>query len=217
MNTIRIVIADDHRILRQGLRSLIETEADMEVVAEANNGIEALDAVEAAQPDVLILDIAMPKMSGIVLLQRLYSLRTSVRVLVLSAYADASYLRQVLATGATGFVVKRSASEELLKAIRTIVAGGTYLDPSVAGQVAAGFAERNRSHVARDLGELTDREREVLQEVARGYSNKEIAGRLDISVKTVETHKTNFQDKLGMYSRAEVVRYAIQQGWLTAE
>lgn len=217
MSTIRIIVADDHRIVRQGLRSLIETEADMEVVAEANDGEEALAAINVAHPDVLILDISMPGMSGITLLERLYQMRHAVRVLVLSAHADASYLRQVLATGAAGFVVKRSAAEDLLKAIRTVVAGGTYLDPSVAGQVAAGFVDRKKARVAREAGELTKREREVLQEVARGYSNKEIANRLEISVKTVETHKANLLEKLGLYSRADVVRYAMHQGWLSAE
>lgn len=214
MNPVRIMLVDDHRILRQGLRSLIETEPDLEVVAEAEDGNAALAIIEAACPDVLILDISMPGMSGIVLLERLRQVRKAPRVLVLSAYADASYLRQVLATGASGFVVKRSASEDLLKAIRTVVAGGTYLDPSVAGEIAAGFVDRKKVRVARDARELSEREREVLREVARGYSNKEIANRLAISVKTVETHKSNAQKKLGLRSRADVVRYAQHLGWL---
>lgn len=215
MNRIRVMLVDDHRIMRQGLRSLIESEDDLEVVAEAGDGQTALAVLEAARPDVLILDISMPGMSGIVLLERLRQQRQAPRALVLSAYADSSYIRQVLEAGAVGFVLKRSAAEELINAIRMVVAGGTYLDPAVAGKVAAGYVETSKGRVPRKAGKLTQREREVLRDVARGYSNKEIANRLGIGVKTVETHKANALEKLELHSRADAVRYALHQGWLT--
>lgn len=215
MSTVRIVIADDHAILRQGLRSLIETETDLEVVGEADDGHAALDLIEALQPDILILDIAMPKLNGIQLLSRLTTITAAPRVIVLTAQSEAAYVRQMLALGASGFVVKRSAAEELIHAIRTVAAGGTFLDSCVAGMVAASFSEQAKVRKSREGDELSTREREVLHEVARGYSNKEIADRLEISVKTVETHKAKFQQKLGLHSRAEVVRYAMRQGWLT--
>ncbi len=215
MSTIRIVVADDHRILRQGLRSLIESEEGLEVVGEVGDGQAALECIVAVRPDVLILDISMPKMNGIVLLQQLRKQRGAPRVLVLTAHADTVYLRQMLAAGAAGFVVKRSAADVLIQAIRTVATGGAFLDPAVAGKVASGFVEQKKLRLSREGDELSEREQEILQEVARGYSNKEIASRLGISVKTVETHKTNVRDKLGLRSRAEMVRYAVQQGWLS--
>lgn len=214
MRPIRILIADDHQILRQGLRSLIESEEDLEVVGEAGDGVEALQQVEALHPHVLVLDISMPRMNGIQLLNRLSNLPGAPRVLVLTAHTETTYLRQLLASGASGYVAKRSAAEDLINAIRTVIAGGTYLDPAVAGTVAAGFVGQKKARLSPGGAELSERETEVLKEVARGYSNKEIANRLGISVKTVESHKTNLMNKLGLHGRAEMVRYALRQGWL---
>lgn len=214
MSALRIVVADDHRMLRQGLRSFIEAEPDLEVVGEAADGRAALELVDALRPDVLVLDISMPGTNGIRVMRELRQRSGAPRVLVLTAHGETTYVRQMLGAGAAGFVLKRSAAEDLVTAIRTVASGGTYLDPKVAGEVASGFVERTRGRGVREGHQLSEREREVLCEVARGYSNKEVAGRLGISVKTVETHKANVMSKLGLTGRAEIVRYALRQGWL---
>lgn len=196
---------------------LIDSEPDMEVIGEAENGQVALDQVKALEPDLLVMDISMPEMSGLQLMGHLQREGLAVRVLALTAFGDVAYLRQLLATGTAGYLLKNAAGEDLIEAIRVVAAGGTYLDPAVAGKVVSGFIERKKVRGTRESDELSGREREVLGDVAQGYTNKEIATRLHISVKTVETHKSNLMEKLGLHSRAELVRYAIQQGWLKNE
>lgn len=217
MKKLRIVLADDHEMFRQGIKALIDVEPDLQVVGEACTGHEALKQVVELEPELLVMDISMPEMSGIQLMERLKKERPPVRVLALTAFGDVAYVRQMLAAGASGYLLKHAAAEELIEAIRAIARGGTYLDPAVAGRVVSGFVERKKLRGSRAGGELSGREREVLCDVARGFTNKEIAARLQISVKTVETHKANLMEKLGLSGRAEIVRYALQQGWLQAE
>jgi len=214
MKQVRIVLADDHQMIRESLRSLIDAEADLLVVGEADDGRMALEQLDALHPDLLLVDISMPVMSGIELMEHLRGECAAPRVIVLTAYPDTTYLRQLLDAGAAGYVLKRSTIRVLVEAIRTVMNGGTYLDPKVTGKVVTGFLEHKKLRGSREGAALTAREREVLLRVAQGYSNKEIAGQLTISVKTVETHKANIMAKLDLHTRAEIVRYALHQGWL---
>lgn len=212
MEKIRVLLADDHETVREGLRLIISSEPDMEVVGEAGDGAAALAAAEALRPQVVVMDITMPRMNGLEATQKLARRFPDVRVLTLTRHGDAAYLQQLLEAGVAGYVLKQSRATELLHAIRAVAGGGTYLDPSVAGKITDTYARR-----AHDFGSgasLTPREEEVLRRVAWGYSNKEIAARLELSVKTVETHKTNAMHKLGATSRIDVVRFAVLNGWL---
>ena len=215
MNTLRIVLADDHVMMREGLKSLVNAQTDMEVVGEADNGRAVLLKTRELQPDVVVMDISMPELNGIQATERLKDCCQKTKVLVLTAYDDNGYLRQLLAAGASGYVLKRAAAEELVKAIRVIAAGGVYLDPTLAGKVVSVYVGKKKLRGALQGGELSGREEEVLRLVAWGYTNKEIAGYLNISVKTVETHKMNLMEKLDLKSRAGIVRYALRRGWLS--
>lgn len=214
MKRLRIVLADDHQMFRQGIVSLIADEPDLEIVGEASNGHQALQLVRDLKPDLLVMDVSMPELSGIQLMARLKHDGLGVRVLALTAFGDTAYLRQLLASGVTGYLLKQAAADELIKAIRLVASGDTYLDPAVAGKVVSGFVERKKLRGTRHGAELSGREREVLLSVAQGFTNKEIAARLQISVKTVESHKANIMEKLELSGRAEIVRYALEQGWL---
>jgi two-component system response regulator NreC len=213
VSTLRILLADDHAILRDGLVSLINSQPDMRVVAEAGDGSEAIEAAKHTNPDVVIMDISMPNMNGIEATRALKTEHPQVKVLVLSAYDNQAYLRQMLEAGATGYVSKNLAARELIQAIRIVARGETYIDPAIANLTPNPVTlERLRGDVRRS--ELTEREREVLLLIAKGYTNKEIAAQLSISVKTVETHKGNIMSKLELKNRADAVRFAVQQGWL---
>lgn len=214
MNTLRIFLADDHVVMRQGLRSLVNAQADMNVVGEADNGRAALLKARELQPDVVVMDVSMPELNGIQVTERLRRVSQKIKVLVLTAHDDSGYLRQLLGVGASGYVLKKAAAEELINAIRVVASGGVYLDPSLAGKVVCGYVGKRRLKGATQGQDLSEREAEVLPLVAWGYTNKEIAGYLNISVKTVETHKANLMEKLDLKSRVEVVRYALRQGWL---
>jgi two-component system response regulator NreC len=214
LNALRIFLADDHVVMREGLRSLVNAQADMKVVGEADNGRSALLQARELQPDVIIMDVSMPDLNGIQVTERLKHACQKIMVLVLTAHDDSGYLRQLLEVGASGYVLKKAAAEELIKAIRVVAAGGVYLDPSLAGKVVGGYLGK-RGLRSKPLGnEISERETEVLRLVAWGYTNKEVAGYLGISVKTVETHKANLMQKLDLKSRVEIVRYALRQGWL---
>lgn len=187
----------------------------MEVVGEAADGETAWREVKTLQPDIVVMDISMPQMNGAQATSRIKESCPNVKVVALTAHADEGHVRQLLASGAEGYVLKRTISEELMKAIRVILAGGTYLDPAVAGLIVDGYITqdtKSKSTVA-----LSGREHEVLLDVARGYTNKEIAGRLHLSVKTVEGHKARIMEKLNVQSRAGIVRHALRQGWLQDE
>jgi two-component system response regulator NreC len=214
VSTLRIVLADDHVMMREGLKSLVNAQADMEVVGEADNGLAVLLKARELQPDVVVMDVSMPELNGIQATERMRGCCHKSKVLVLTGYDDNGYLRQLLEAGASGYVLKRAAAEELVKAIRVVAAGGVYLDPTLAGKVVSGYVGKKKLRGAREGCELSGREEEVLRLVAWGYTNKEIAGYLNISVKTVETHKTNLMEKLDLSGRSDVVRYALRRGWL---
>jgi DNA-binding NarL/FixJ family response regulator len=210
----RIVLADDHPIVRNGLRSLIEAERDLDLVGEAAGGLEALRVIRDKRPDVAVIDISMPELNGIVLSRRVAEEVPSVRILVLTLHEDRAYLRQALDAGVRGYVLKRGAAEGLVQAIRTVVGGGLYVDPAIAGNMQRAAPRRSGRPSDGAALDLTAREAEVLKLVALGYTNKEIAGRLDVSVKSAETYKARGVEKLGLKTRAELVRYASVQGWL---
>lgn len=215
MSTLRIVLADDHVMLREGLKSLVNAQPDMEVVGEADDGRAALDRARELRPDVVVMDISMPELNGIQATEQLKGRSRGTKVLVLTAYDEVGYIRQLLEAGASGYVLKKAAAEELVKAIRAVAAGGVYLDPTLAGKVVGGYVGRKKLRGALQGVELSGREEEVLRLVAWGYTNKEVAGYLNISVKTVETHKTNLMEKLDLNGRSDIVRYALRRGWLS--
>jgi DNA-binding NarL/FixJ family response regulator len=214
MSKLRILLADDHQIIRDGLKGLINAELDMEVIGEAGDGQTALQQLAVLRPHIVVMDISMPGMNGAratELIKREYS---DVKVIALTANEEKGYISQMLQAGASGYVLKLAAAEELINAIRKVAMGETYLDPVASSKVVSSYVRQKSTDVRGRLSVLTEREEEVLRLVARGYINKEIAAQLDISVKTVETHKSNFMEKLGLRSRAEIVRYALSQGWL---
>jgi DNA-binding NarL/FixJ family response regulator len=208
----RMVLADDHPIFLAGVRKLLETETGLEIVGEARTGLQAFTVVKQTRPDLLLLDIAMPELGGIALSRRLETDCPSVRRLFLTLHEERSYIRQALETGASGYVLKTSAAENLLPAIRAVMVGGMYVDPSIASAVVESQHAASGSRAAAAPG-LSPREAEVLQLTAKGFSNKEIARRLDVSVKTVEAHKAHALGKLAINSRSELISYAVSQGW----
>jgi len=211
----RIVLADDHPIVLNGLRNLIRAQPDFELVGEASNGRQALSLIRETKPDVAVVDISMPELNGIVLSRRLAEEMPSLKIIMLTLHEDRAYLKQALDVGAGGYVLKRSAAENLVQAIRAVVVGGLYVDPAMANRMfdaSPKRAGRLKSGVA--YAELTDREAEVLKFAALGFTNKEIAYKLDVGVKSIETYKARGAEKLGLKTRAELVRYASAQGWL---
>jgi DNA-binding NarL/FixJ family response regulator len=214
MSKLGVFLADDHAVVLEGLKSLVNAQADMEVVGAAGDGEAACAQVPQLRPDVVVLDISMPGLSGARAAERLHQECPQVKVLALTIHEDKGYLRQLLEAGASGYVLKRAAAEELIRAIRTVAAGGVYLDPALAGKVVRGFVRKQPGNEVAEEAELSDREVAVVRLIASGYSNKEIAGQLAISVKTVETYKARSLEKLGLHSRADLVRHALQQGWL---
>jgi DNA-binding NarL/FixJ family response regulator len=210
----RIVLADDHPIVLNGLRNLIRAETDFDLVGEAATGLEALKVIRDKRPDVAVVDISMPELNGILLSRRVAEELPLVRLLVLTLHEDRAYLRQALDAGVRGYVLKRAAAENLVQAVRAVVSGGLYVDPAIAGSIARAAPRRNGRPGDGAALDLTARESEVLKLVALGFTNKEIAHRLDVSVKSAETYKARGVDKLGLRTRAELVRYASAEGWL---
>jgi DNA-binding NarL/FixJ family response regulator len=213
---IRIVIADDHHLVRQGLRGLLERAGDVEVVGEAADGQEALELVQRLLPDVLVIDIAMPHLNGIEAVLRLRGLGLKTRTLVLSMYDDEILVRQALRNGARGYLLKRAVSEELLLAVRAVSRGDTFLSPEVAGPVLTPLVTDQATDEG-PLGHLTSREREVLQLIAEGHTNREIAAHLDLSEKTVEKHRGHLMFKLHVHETAGLVRLAIKHGLVSLD
>jgi DNA-binding NarL/FixJ family response regulator len=214
MKKLRILLADDHKIVREGLRTLINSQPDMQVIGEAANGKEVLVKARELKPDVVVMDLSMPELNGLQATERLKAERPEMKVVALTAHEDESYLRQLCKVGAAGYVLKRSAGDELVKAISEVAKGGVHYEASLASKALAkqvtGSPVKGESHA----GDLSDREKEVLIMLAWGYSNKEIAGRLKLSVKTVETYKVRIGEKLDLRSRTEMVQYALRLGWL---
>jgi DNA-binding NarL/FixJ family response regulator len=210
----RVLMVDDHPVVLAGLKALVEADSDFSVVGEARDGRTALQLAKQLLPDVVVLDISMPEMNGIEVATVLLTDQPQCRVLVLTVHEDRAYLSQLLELGVSGYLLKRSASEELIRALHAIVAGGMYLDPAVAGKVVGRPARDAANPQAGQTADLSGRETDVLRLVACGHSNKEISARLNISVKTVETYKARAMEKLGYRSRVEVVRYAAEKGWL---
>lgn len=210
----RIVLADDHPIVLTGLRNLIESESDFTVVGEATSGPEALKLIREARPDIAIVDISMPGMSGIVLTRRLTEEAPDIKILMLTLHEDRAYLRQALDVGARGYVVKRSAAANLVSAVRSVIAGGTYIDPGIVNRVLNRSPAGNRVSI-RETRDLTDRETEVLKLSSLGLTNKEISYQIGVGVKSIETFKARGLAKLEIQSRADLLRYASQVGWLS--
>ena len=216
---IKVMIADDHAILRAGLRMLVDAQADMEVVSEASDGQKAVESARETRPDVALLDLTMPGVGGMKALQEMARDCRKTRVLVLTMHDDPAYLRSALAAGAAGYLLKRAIDAELIAAIRAVHRGGIFVDPSLANVLVQDVLTK-RGAKARSMGPvniLSDREQQVLRLVAQGYSSQQIAKQILVSVKTVETYRARIADKLGLRTRSELVRYAVRMGLLAAE
>jgi DNA-binding NarL/FixJ family response regulator len=214
MTKLQIFLADDHVVVREGLKALINAQLDMIVVGEAGDGQTAWQQAQMCQPDIVIMDISMPGLNGVQATGQLKHACPAIKVLALSVHDDTSYLRQLLAAGACGYILKHAAADDLIQAIRMIAAGGVYLDPALVGHVVAGYVRVPTTTGALLGADLSERETEVAQRIAQGYSNKEIATQLTLSVKTVETYRARAMEKLGIDSRSALVRYALEHGWL---
>lgn len=208
MSKLKVFLVDDHAIVREGIRSLVTAQPDMTIVGEAADGLAAVEAAGQLLPDVALLDLSLPGLSGIEVAERLKREHPQIKLLALTIHEGRTFLRQFMSAGGEGYVLKRALTEELVRAIRTVMAGGAYIDPILVGK------GRNGSLKVLKRSQLSDREEEVLRLIAEGHTNKDIAGRLELSPKTVETYKTRSLEKLGLQSRADIVRYAVQQGWL---
>lgn len=215
MSKIRVLLADDHAVLRAGLRALLNSQPDMEVIGEAADGAEAVRLAQTLVPDVALVDISMPGMDGLVATRELRQRCPKTRVVVLTMHEEEGFLRQVLNAGGAGYVLKKAAEAELLAAIRAVHRGEAFVDPTLTRTMIEGYLGREGATQPAQSGlELTPREVEVLTLIAWGYSNQQIAERLVISVKTVETHKAHIMEKLGVQGRVGLVRYALEKGLL---
>jgi DNA-binding NarL/FixJ family response regulator len=214
---LRILMVDDHPIVLAGLKALVQADPSLEIVGEARDGRTALRLASSLRPNVVVLDISIPEMSGAEVARALLADQPECRILVLTVHEDRVTLRQLLDIGVAGYLVKRSAAGDLVRAIHAVAAGGTYLDPAIAGKVVGGgSATASRTPGAQGV-ELSERETDVLRLIANGHSNKEIAARLAISVKTIETYKARAMEKLGFKTRVDVVRHAAGKGWLSGQ
>ncbi|MBU6172616.1 MAG: response regulator transcription factor [Planctomycetes bacterium] len=217
MTRIRIVLAEDHQVVRHGLRMLIDSHEDLEVVGEASNGIEALQKIDELNPDVLVFDISMPCMNGFELANQIRLEKPDVALLALTANEDRAYLNELMRLGVNGYLLKRSASSDLIEAIRTVYTGKKYLDQDVVSELLDCMFLQRGPKTPNTGAEPTEREQEVLRLIALGHTNKEVAKKLDISIKTVETHKSRAMTKLNLRNRAELIRYAASKHWIRNE
>ena len=213
--SIRILLADDHTILRAGLRMMLNAQSDFEVVGEAQDGRQAIQEAQRLQPDVILMDITMPDMNGIEATKQIKKLLPETRVLILTMHEHDEYVFQALRAGASGYMLKEAADTDLISALRVIQNGQFYLSPTAQSVMVGDYLQRVRTGEEKDsYSSLTEREREILKLVAEGYTNNKIAERLIISPKTVDTHRTHVMDKLNLHSRAELVKYAMRRGLL---
>jgi two-component system response regulator NreC len=212
---IRILLSDDHTILRTGLRMLIGAAGDLEVIGEAQDGEEAVALTERLKPDVVLMDISMPKMDGIKATAEIKRRMPGVKVLMLTMHENDEYLFRTIQAGGSGYVLKKAADDEVLDAIRHVAAGGAFLRPAVTTKLVQDYLERvNKGEESDSYGKLTEREREILRLIAEGHTNAQIAQMLVISVRTVESHRAHIMEKLGIQTRAELVKYALRKGLL---
>ncbi len=207
-NKIRILLADDHKLVRQGFRLILVSQEDMDVVGETANGREAVELAKTLKPDVVIMDVTMPELNGIEATRRIREISPHIRVLALSVHRDSVYVREIIRAGAEGYLLKESADTDLLAAVRAVAEGQSYLSPEVQGAILKDY----RKHVTNPLDLLTSREREILQLIAEGKTNKDIASGLNLSVYTVDGHRTRIMEKLNLHSVGELVRFAIRNG-----
>jgi two-component system response regulator NreC len=215
MSNIQILLVDDHEIVRSGLRMMLLAEDDLEIVGEVNSGEEALQAVKDLNPDVVLMDVAMPGIGGIEATRKIKAANADTAVLALTMHEDEQYFFEMLNAGASGYIPKRAAPDDLVSAIRVVSQGNVFLYPTLAKLLVKDFLDRAESGSTPMAEELTPREREVLTYIAEGYTNREIAENLVISVKTVDRHRENIMQKLNLHNRVELVKYAIEKGLIS--
>lgn len=215
---IRVLLVDDHPIVREGIHLILQREPDMEVIGEASDGAEAVDLVCSLDPDVVVMDVMMPKMTGVEATRLIHQKNPRVQILILTAHEEEELVTQILRAGASGYILKRDGSAQLIAAIRALYRGESFLDPSVMKTVIKTLAANRSTNSASAMTkerELTDREIEVLRLIASGHTNSQIANKLNISVKTVDTHRSNIAAKLDIHSRVDLVKYAIKKGYIS--
>jgi two-component system response regulator NreC len=217
MSTVTIVLADDHHVVRQGLRALLEAQADFQIVGEAGDGLEAVDLVERLQPDVLVLDLMMPSLDGLEVTRQVSKRSLQTHVVILSMYDNEGYVVEALRNGANGYVLKESTAANLVQAVHEVVAGRLYLSPPLSERSIEAYIEKAKGASLDLYDTLTTREREVLHLAVEGHTNREIAERLFISSRTVEVHRANMMRKLGLRTHTDLIRYALQRGILPME
>jgi len=215
--SVKIILADDHRIMREGLRALLEKEAGIEVIAEADNGRTTVELSRELAPDIVVIDIGMPDLNGIDATRQIVSESPAVKVIALSMHSDRKFVREMLSAGASGYLLKDSAFEELGTALSTVINNQTYLSPKIADTVVKDYLGKIETKESKPSPALTKREREVLQLIAEGKTTKDIASQLYVSIKTIETHRKQIMDKVGLNSVAELTKYAIREGLTSLE
>lgn len=217
MSKTRVLIVDDHALVREGIVAILRLYDDIEVVGESSDGMEAIEKAKKLKPDVVMMDIAMPKLGGLEATVEIKKINPDIKILVLSQYDDKEYISRFLKAGVSGYLLKRAVGSELISAIRAVSRGEFYLFSSIASEVVSGYLNKQKEAMGDPYERLTDREKQVLKLVAEGYTHKEIADMLDISVKTVIAHQTNISEKLDIHTRAGLIKFAIQRGIVKIE